>query len=140
MPKRKTNRRNSRRNTRRSRRNTRRNRRRGGALNRNHFAFTVELLGEDNHLPQAANYSAEIIAWYLQNVPNDIAIDIYGMSDIRLEYSHNRRLFLGSFIPTEAFDDEISIDMYVDNDSDGNHPININGQEYLVKGTKRPLP
>ncbi len=136
MPRRKTNRRN-----RRNRRNTRRNtRRRGGALNRKHFAFTVELLGEDNHLPQAANHSDEIIAWYTQNVSNDIAIDLYGMSDIRLEYSHNRRLFLGSFIPVNAFDEEISIDMYVDNDSDGNHPININGREYLVKGTKQPLP
>jgi hypothetical protein len=134
MPRKRTNRR-----SRKTRRN-RRNIKRGGALNRSRFAFKVELLGEGNQVPQAANHSAEIIAWYIQNVPNDIAIDIYGMSDIQLEYSNNRRLFLGSFIPTEAYDPEISIDMYVDPYDDGNHPININGHEYLVKGTKQPVP
>lgn len=153
MPRRKTNRRrtnkrSNRRNRRNTRRNTRRNRRRGGAEERPIFKFKVTLKGEGHNNNMNVNnnnnnnnnevyldggdYADEVIAWYMEN--QDDTVEFFGMQDIQLRYDAQERVFVGRYLPTNGFNADISLEMYVDLDDDGNHPIQIGGAEYIVIG------
>ncbi len=154
MPRRKTNRRNNRRNRRNTRRN-RRNRRYGGAEERPTFKFRV-LLINGRHINNNSNnnnnnmnvnnnnnnnniddldggdYSREVIAWYYANQGD--TEEFFQMQDINLRYDPQERVFIGSYRPTNGFEAAVSINMYVDMDDDGNHPIIINGIKYNIMG------
>ena len=153
MSRRKTNRRRSnkrsnRRKTRRnSRRNARRYRRRGGAEERPTFRFKVTLKGErqnnnmnvnnnnnnnDEIYLDGGDYAQQVIDWYVENQGDTVAF--FGMQDVQLQYDPQERVFICRYLPTNEFNAEISLQMYVDLDDDGNHPIEIDGREYLVIG------
>lgn len=97
------------------------------------FSFRVEFIGT-RPLPRVKDYAQQIIQWYYNTISPMDSIDFFGMSNIKLFYDSRNNLFHGTFIPTEGYDEDIGIPMYVDHDDDGNYPIVIEDKEYLIIG------
>ncbi len=109
---------------------------RGGNLNneRHTFKFTVKLIQDGAE----ANVYIEpdvIINWYIQNIPNADANEFLQMDNVVLEYNADESCFMGTYTKLPGFDEEISLQMYVDWDSSCNHPLEINGIGYCVMGS-----
>jgi hypothetical protein len=92
--------------------------------NNNNNNERIELDGGD--------YAPQVINWYYANQDDTVAF--FGMQGVQLRYDPQERVFVGTYYPTNEFNAEVSLEMYVDLDDDGNHPLEIDGHEYLVAG------
>ena len=121
--------------------NSRRTRkRRGGADNMAEFEFEVTLILDGHSETYAIEGNEEkIIKWY--NGAMDV-LDDSVVKNMKITHLHDN-VFKGTFEKgPEATDKVLSmeLDVFVDNDDDGNSPIKIGKYEYLVTGevTKYP--
>ena len=100
------------------------------------FEFTVSLKSENDYIDVAASpkIRGKIIKWYENMAPN------YNMLNMKIKYLNDDK-FSGCYkLKTEdisnleTYKPDIDILVYVDADEDGNYPIDIRGESYLVIG------
>ncbi len=99
--------------------------------------FTVDLVpcdqdDEDNGDIQEliAKYHKKIINWYTNIIKDDDYIQLCA-HNIRIKHIQDDLFHIQCALNTDP-DLNIELDSLVDLDEDGNHPITINGKQYLV--------
>jgi hypothetical protein len=109
--------------------------RKGGADKMAEFEFEVEFIRG----PSVEEHKEKIVKWY--NGARDTLEETI-LKNVKISHVRDN-IFKGTFEPgpeanAKSLKDEL--DIFVDNDEDGNHPIKIGKENYLVAGkvTKYP--
>jgi hypothetical protein len=90
----------------------------------------INLLTHEGDAPEVAHHIPKILAWYQKQVPEDNSYYQCFVKSFKLTHMF-RNIFELTYLGRT---DMVNSSTIIDPDDDGNHPLTINTQEYLVAG------
>jgi hypothetical protein len=86
----------------------------------------------NNYNNNGKSYEEKIVEWYTEQ--GKILIEIGYFTYLKFKHISGSKLEV-SYIASEGEDSEVALEMLADPDDDGNYPIKMDGETWLVSGT-----